>query len=620
MALRSASSRFVLPLLVLATAAFGCGESASAPPPATPVAPPAAAPVASVAPPAQAATPAAPKWDAAGFRSTIDETISAMAAIEPIWATRTGDHRFDDQLPDVSEAAEAKSAADYTARAASLRTLAANLPDQASVDEAGTDRPALDARLLADRLEAEAFDLTTFRPLERDPSAVLLVLGGGISSLTDHEYAPKATRMAALASRLAKAPAMLEAARARVKKPTHASLENLQVVAKGLAGMLRGSAVGEWTSGLETGSPLHAKLGAGAKDAATAIDAYVAAVLKAFPLAAAKDEPIGAEMWAKLAHLHEGVNESAADVRAMGEKELARLQAELDALIASSGKKGDTRASFFARLEKEAPPASGVLAEYTATEKRVEGWMHEHPVVTVPWEKVKLVVVPTPPQQRGVSFASMNVAGVFDSISDARLEVNEPQPDMPPARREALLRFNALGAIDLVTLHEAMPGHYLQNLFVRAAPSKVRKLTRTATLGEGWAHYCEEMALVNGYPMNDPVRIKAFYLRMALQRASRVVVDVGENDGSMSLADGAKFLEANALLAPEAAKIEARRAVVWPANMFSYTYGKLAILKLRDAVKAKEGKDFDLKRFHDRLLAVGHVPVGVLGKVAFGLD
>ncbi|HEY2513631.1 MAG TPA: DUF885 domain-containing protein [Polyangiaceae bacterium] len=620
MAFRSASSRFAFPLVLLAATAFGCGETASTPPPAAPVAPAVPSPVASASPPAQPGAPAAPTWDAAGFRSAIDETVSAMASSEPIWATRIGDHRFDDQLPDLSEAGEAKRAADYTARAKALRTLASNAPEQASVDDAGTDRPALDARLLADRLDAEAFDLTTFRPLERDPSAALLTLGGAISSLTDHDYAPKATRLAALASRLAKAPAMFDAARARVKKPSHASLENLQVVAKGLLGMLRGPALGEWTSGLETGSPLHAKLGAGAKDTATALDAYVAGVLKAFPLASAKDEPIGAETWAKLAHLHEGVNDSAAEVRALGEKELARLQAELDALIASSGKKGDTRASFFARLEKETPPANGVLAEYTATEKRVESWMHEHPVVTVPWEKAKLVVVPTPPQQRGVSFASMNVAGVFDTISDARLEVNEPQPDMPAEKRQALLRFNALGAIDLVTLHEGMPGHYLQSLFVRAAPSKVRKLTRTATLGEGWAHYCEEMALENGYPASDPVRIKAFYLRMALQRASRVVVDVGENDGSLSLAQGAKFLEANALLAPEAAKIEARRAVVWPANMFSYTYGKLAILKIRDAVKAKEGKDFDLKRFHDRLLAVGHVPVGVLGKVAFGLD
>jgi len=124
----------------------------------------------------------------------------------------------------------------------------------------------------------------------------------------------------------------------------------------------------------------------------------------------------------------------------------------------------------------------------------------------------------------------------------------------------------------------------------------------------------------NGYPAKDPIRMRAFYLRMALQRAARVVIDVAENDGSMSVADGAKFMVKNAMLAPQAATIEARRAVVWPAGMFTYTYGKLSILRMRDAVKAREGEGFDLRRFHDRLLSVGAMPVGMAGKVAFGLE
>jgi uncharacterized protein (DUF885 family) len=88
----------------------------------------------------------------------------------------------------------------------------------------------------------------------------------------------------------------------------------------------------------------------------------------------------------------------------------------------------------------------------------------------------------------------------------------------------------------------------------------------------------------------------------------------------MSVADGAKFMVKNAMLAPQAATIEARRAVVWPAGMFTYTYGKLSILRMRDAVKAREGEGFDLRRFHDRLLSVGAMPVGMAGKVAFGLE
>jgi hypothetical protein len=245
--------------------------------------------------------------------------------------------------------------------------------------------------------------------------------------------------------------------------------------------------------------------------------------------------------------------------------------------------------------------------------------MRSHPFVSVPWDRAKLEIVQSPPHLRGVSLASMNVAGPLEpSISDARFEVNIPEALMPPEKQKALLKFHAHGAIEMVSVHEAIPGHYLHFLFVRDAPSKVRKLTGSSTLIEGWAHYCELAAREAGYTGGDEARTHAFYLRMALQRAARVVVDVAENDGSMTVADGAKFLEENALLAPEAAKIEARRAVVWPANMFSYTYGKLSILKLRDEVKAREKEKFDLVKFHDRLLAVGLVPIKDVGPVAFG--
>ena len=86
----------------------------------------------------------------------------------------------------------------------------------------------------------------------------------------------------------------------------------------------------------------------------------------------------------------------------------------------------------------------------------------------------------------------------------------------------------------------------------------------------------------------------------------------------MTLDEAAKFHAENALLAPDMAKLEARRAVVWPANMFSYTYGKLAILRLREEAKAREKEKFDLVKFHDRVLSVGQVPMKYVGPLAFG--
>ncbi len=614
--------RFAIASLVpsLASSLFVLACASDPPPPV--IAPPAPAPVVTASSAPIVTTEPLPTWDAVAYRTAIDEALGAYFAANPANATQTGVHAFDDQLPDLSEAAQSKTAADFRTRADGLRAIAASVPKDAAPAEAGTDHPALDARLLADRLEDRAYILDTLRLEERDPSDVLNVIGAAILGLVDHDYAPKHDRMNALATRLARVPAMLDVARARVKAPSHAALENLAVVGKGLPAMLRGPGVVDWQKGLEADKPLQDRLAASAKTVATAIDVYVVAIGKAFPIATAKDEPIGAAKWSVLARLHEGVTDSPSAIRAMGEKEIVRLDEELDVLLAQEnqkpGKPHETRKAFFDRLQKDTPKLDGVLDEYRASEKRVEAWMHEHPVVDVPWDKVQLVIAPTPPHARGLSFASMNAAGALDAVSDARFQVTEPLETMPPAQRNGLLHFHALGAIDIVGVHEAIPGHYLQYLFIRDVPSKVRKVTWASTLGEGWAHYCEQMVIENGFGGSDPVRTHAFYLRMALQRAARVVIDVAENDGSMTLAEGAKFMEDNAMLAPEAAKIEARRAVVWPANMFTYTYGKLKIIAMREAVKAKEGSAFDLRKFHDRLLAVGGMPIGAARELAFG--
>jgi uncharacterized protein (DUF885 family) len=612
----------------------GCNQN-QAPPPAVP-GPTTSHPVTSkpAAPDSDAtqAQSGATAWDAVAYRTAINESLEAWLAASPTFATKEGEHRFDDQWPDISEPAQAKLAADFRARAEGLRKIAPSLPAEADVAVAGTDRPAVDAQILADRLESIAYELDTMRFFERDPSRVLGLIGIGVTGLVDHDYAPKHTRMNALATRIARIPELLKTARARLKSPSRAALENTAIVAKGMSGMMRGPAVAEWVKWAEmpaasTGSagkgredvPLEQRLKKGAADAAAAIDAYAADVTKSFPIASAKDEPIGLEKWATMARLGEGVIESPAEVRKMGEAELVKLHAELDALIAQVGKKGESRAAFLARLEEDQPKIDKVLDDYRAANKGVEEWMRSHPFVTVPWDRAKLEIVQSPPHMRGVSLASMNVAGPLEpSVSDARFEVNIPEASMPAEKQKALLKFHAHGAIEMVSVHEAIPGHYLQFLFVRDVPSKVRKLTGSSTLIEGWAHYCELAAREAGYTGGDEARTHAFYLRMALQRAARVVVDVAENEGSMSVADGAKFLADNALIAPETAKIEARRAVVGPANMFSYMYGKLAILKLRDEVKAREKEKFDLVKFHDRLLAVGLVPIKYVGPLAFG--
>jgi uncharacterized protein (DUF885 family) len=576
--------------------------------------------------------PAAPEWPKEAYRKVIADAIETLLVTDPVGASGLGDHRSDTLWPDISEAGEKNITLAFRQRVAELRAIAGEVPEEASAEEvaeAGTDYPALDARVLADRFEAEAYETETLRRIERDPSMVVGLVGQGITTLTSHDYAPMHVRYTALATRLAAVPDLLKTARGRLKKCTRAGFENLGIVAAGLSRALRTETAKQDVALLENDKALVESLRTVATAAASAIDAYVEDVKKSFPAKTLDSTPIGTEVWATIARLKEGVSETPAEVRQMGDTELTRLTRELDELIDASTRvphvagphNPKERAAFLHAMSSSYLPDDKILAEYQYVNRGVEQWLKSHPFATVPWGRAKLAIVQTPPHQRGVSFASMNEAGPLEpTASDAHFEVNIPDPAMSQPQRDALRAFHSLGAIDLVSIHEALPGHYLQGLHQRESPSKVRKLIWASTLGEGWAHYCEQAVLDAGYTGDDRERTRAFYVRMALQRAARVVVDVGENDGTLSFEDGAKLMEERALLPAEAARIEARRALVRPVNMFSYTYGKLSILRMRRAVEAREKGRFDLVRFHDSLLRLGAIPIRYVPKVAFGLD
>ncbi len=554
------------------------------------------------------------------YRSVIDAVLQAYFKADPPTATRTGEHAWDGEWPAIGADDQVALVADFRARAQALRDIERLAPETCDPAACGTDRPRLDARLLADRLEGRAEHVTLVRPFERDPSMVLGVVGVGIHGIVAHPYAPKHTRYYALLSRVEKIPKLLETARPRLVDPLRAGLENMAVVSQGLAAMLRGEIFKVDAKDVENDKELPPRLRAAADAAAKAIEAYTADVAKAFPLDKAKNTPIGAPAWQKLARLNEGVTDSPEDVKALGEREILRLTRELDVLVEKTGQPYETRQSFIGRLQADVPVADKVLDEYRKTNEGVETWIKGARFVTVPWERKKIEIVQSPPHLRGVSFASLNVAGPLDAIEEAQFEVNTPDARMPKERQDALLAFHARSMMENISVHEAIPGHYLQGLYSRQAPSKVRRVLWNATYGEGWAHYCEEAVLEAGYKGKDATAARGAMLRMALQRAVRVVVDVGENDGSMTEEQAQKRLETDAMLPPHAAKIEARRAIVWPVNMFAYTYGKLQIVALREAVRKRDRDAFDLVRFHDAFLGVGPAPVREIGLVAFKLD
>ena len=235
-------------------------------------------------------------------------------------------------------------------------------------------------------------------------------------------------------------------------------------------------------------------------------------------------------------------------------------------------------------------------------------------------------VVETPPFMRALTFASMDTPGPFEENSAAFYNVTLPERDWSDTRKnEYLGAFNRY-AIRVTSIHEALPGHYTQFLWLKRQPTKVRKLVGSlhqpwgeiGSNGEGWAHYAEQMMLEQGYGEGDP-KLLLFQLQAALVRLCRYIVGIRMHTRGMTLEQGTEFFKKEGYMEQVSAEREAMRGTADPTYLV-YTLGKLQILKLREDYRKKLGDRFNLMDFHDRFLSFGNVPVKMIREEMLGDD
>ena len=167
--------------------------------------------------------------------------------------------------------------------------------------------------------------------------------------------------------------------------------------------------------------------------------------------------------------------------------------------------------------------------------------------------------------------------------------------------------------MDIITIHEAFPGHYIQFLNAKKYPTKVRKLYTCGTNVEGWAHYCEQMVVDEGYGNGDP-KYRLAQLHEALLRDCRYVVGIKLHTAGWTVEQGKRFFVEEGFIEPEVGFQEARRGTYNPTYLY-YTLGKLQILKLRADYKKAKGADFNLQKFHDDFVRQGGLPIKLIRRI-----
>jgi uncharacterized protein (DUF885 family) len=182
-----------------------------------------------------------------------------------------------------------------------------------------------------------------------------------------------------------------------------------------------------------------------------------------------------------------------------------------------------------------------------------------------------------------------------------------------------------IGTIVSTSTHETYPGHFMQYLWTSRAPTKLRKAFYANTNAEGWAHYCEQMMLDEGYGQpgtgakdaRDANYIRLGQLQDALLRDARFVVGIEMHTGKMSFEQAKEFFAKEGYQSAKISEIESKRGTSDPTYLY-YTLGKLQILKLREDYKKRVGAAFVLGKFHDEFMGQGEPPIAIVRRTMLG--
>jgi uncharacterized protein (DUF885 family) len=525
----------------------------------------------------------------------VDEYLSYLYEVHPTNATFDGVHTHDDLLEDLSRPAIDAQIRDLGGFARRLGAI-----DAARLTEAERlERPALEASI-----RARLFELEETRTWERSPQHYADILATSLAAQALFDYAPLPERARRVLSKLRQARKLIQAARDNIKDPPgiflKVGLESLRGTRRFIDEDLP-RAFGDLAD-------LHllGDLADAAAEASAAIGDYIDYLETELAPRSKGSFRLGRERFEEKLKLDEGLTLDADRLLAIAMRELRATQEEFRS-VASRLNGGDPVAAW-TKTKHDHPPAGQLVSAAQQQLDELVAFLSRQRIITVPGG-APIEVAPTPRFYRW-TFASMWTPGPFESRPlRAFYYITDVDPAWPPDRQDEHLRDFNYGALWSISIHEVFPGHFLHYQHLRQVESKLRKsiLFSSTAVVEGWAHYCEQMMIEEGFRRNDPA-VRLGQLAESLVRLCRFVVGIRLHCEDLSVEQGVRFFREEAFLEDAAARREAERGTFDPSYVL-YSAGKLMVLKLREDYKAQAGAGFSLRQFHDRFLANGTVPV-----------
>ncbi|MEP7014629.1 MAG: DUF885 domain-containing protein [Verrucomicrobiota bacterium] len=563
-------------------------------------------------PAALMATPAAQSSDAE-YEKVAEEFIKGYFAARPLQATALGFHEYDGKITDYSRLA-------LDAELARLHRFDDRLnkfePDKLS------PRQSIDLRILQTAIKKEILQRQEMAIYERNPMVYPRAID--LNVYIKRNFAPIDDRVRSIIAIELQVPNLMIAAKTNLDDVLPKPYVELAIqIARGAADFLRTNLVAAIAELKD--ERIREDFQESNRKAAVALTDYAGWLEREKLPKASPQFAIGPEKYKRMLAETELVDLAPEKVLEIG---MAQIKAEQRAfaMAAKEIDPGKSPNEVFKEVQHEHPTAENLLSAIGNDLEEIRKFVIGHKLVTIPSE-VRARVKETPQYRRATSFASMDTPGPFEKRgTEAYYYVTPTESDWPDSQKEEwLTAFNYYTA-DIVSIHEAYPGHYVQFLRLNASPAtKVEKIFGSYAFTEGWAHYCEKMMVDEGYvgvagaTSADQGAKRAAKYRMAqsaeaLLRLCRLGASIRMHTQNMSVDEATKFFQDNCYYEEKPARSEAMRGTFDPGYL-NYTLGKLQILKLRDDYKAQHGADFSLQKFHNELLNHGMPPIRLLREI-----
>ncbi|WET02774.1 DUF885 domain-containing protein [Flavobacterium sp. YJ01] len=529
--------------------------------------------------------------------------ISELWKLNPNWASGVGFHKYDSILTN-PDAKDSQNKLDFAnAQLDSLKSY--------NIDNLSNNNKT-DYYMIKNQLNGIIFNIKELKTNEWDPSEYNVC--GSFAEILNGNYDNLETRLKAFNAKMDGIPAYYEAAKKNVKNPT---LEHTELA---IAQNLGGSSVfqDDLKNTLEKSKLSDAEKKQMLEKAAVSVKAITdyADWLKKLPNKTPRSFRLGKDLYSKKFDLNIQSGYTADEIYQIAvnhKKDLHEKMFVLADKLWTKYKGNAVKPTDKLELIKEV--IDEISLKHTTPEKFQSEIEKQIPELTA-YVKAKdllyidpskpLVVRKEPAYMAGVAGASISAPGPYDKNANTYYNVGS-MSGWTKENAESYLREYNDYILQILNIHEAIPGHYTQLVYSNQSPSIIKSIFGNGAMVEGWAVYAEKMMLESGYKNSDEMWL--MYYKWNLRTTCNTILDISVHTKEMSKEDAIKLLTKEAFQQQAEADGKWKRATLSQVQLCSYFTGYTEIYNLREELKKKEGDKFNLKKFHEKFLSFGSAPV-----------